>query len=166
MAKLKRGVDACTVDGCDRLIFAKDWCKKHYDRNWAHGDPETKLKTGPKSWPTPEEFFWEKVEIGGPDDCWIWTGVITRRKDRKGVGYGRFQTGGKSYLVHRFSYALVHTLEPYTPVHHKCANTLCVNPKHLQATTTHENTAEMMERQWYLKRIADLEAQLAACKCG
>lgn len=166
MTNNRRGIEPCDVAGCDRLIFAKSWCKKHYDRNRTHGNPETKLSTGPKSIPAPEEYFWKKVKIGAPDECWIWGGVIARRKDRKGLGYGRFQTNRKSYLAHRFSYALVHHLAPYTPVHHKCSNTLCVNPAHLQATTTHENTAEMLERRWYRERIAELEAQLAACTCG
>lgn len=50
----------------------------------------------------------------------------------------------------------------HMPVHHKCANPKCINPEHLQVVHPHENNAEMLERNFYLQRIADLEAQLAA----
>lgn len=166
----KRGVDKCEVEDCERLIFARDWCKKHYARFNTHGSPTTVLPTGkPKgSGPTAEETFWSCVAKGYVNECWVWYGHITKRKDRKGLGYGRFQSNGKSMLAHRFSYAIhtKETLQPYEPVHHKCGNTLCVNPKHLQKTTSHANTAEMLERNWYIKRIAELEAKLAGCTCG
>lgn len=29
----------CTVGGCDRAPFCRGWCKRHYQRWWAHGDP-------------------------------------------------------------------------------------------------------------------------------
>jgi hypothetical protein len=45
--------------------------------------------------------------------------------------------------------------------HHKCANTACVNPKHLQPVTHRENIAEMMERQSLLSRIEELEQRLS-----
>ena len=165
----KRGIEKCTVEECDRLIFAKDWCKKHYDRNNTHGSPTEVKKRGKPigSGPTKEELFWAGVTVGYVNECWIWQGAISKRKDRKGLGYGRFQYRGKSVLAHRVSYAMhtKETLQPYEPVHHRCGNTLCVNPKHLQKTTAHANTAEMLERQYYLKRIKELEKQLAACTC-
>lgn len=44
--------------------------------------------------------------------------------------------------------------------HHVCANTMCVNPEHLQAATHVENIAEMKARRSYEARIAELEAAL------
>lgn len=165
----KRGILPCEVEGCDRLIFAKDWCKKHYDRYNTHGDPTTKLPTGRKEGEFDNEaHFWSNVfKMDGDDPCWLWGGHKSQRKDRKGPGYGRMQVNKKSVLVHRYSYAMANKddLLPYEPVHHTCGNTLCVNPKHLQKTTSHANTAEMLERNWYIKRIAELEAQLAECDC-
>lgn len=207
MSKLKRGIDLCTVSDCGRVIFAKTWCKRHYDRNHRSGSPtvvhtpgrtpsgrcriskcfspvhdgqehycslhyEQYLNLGKNPElasltpiPTPEEYFWRSVNKKGADECWIWGGHTTKRKGRRGDGYGRFSTGGKHYLAHRFSYALSNKLEAYQPVHHKCAKTLCVNPKHLQTTTPEENNAEMFERRWYQKRIAELEEKLAKCTC-
>ncbi|NQE89602.1 HNH endonuclease [Nocardia terpenica] len=42
--------------------------------------------------------------------------------------------------------------------HHKCGNSGCVNPDHLQPVTHAENTAEMLARQSYLARIEELES--------
>lgn len=35
----------CVVDGCDRRSYCRSWCKKHYSRWLAHGDPEATLWT-------------------------------------------------------------------------------------------------------------------------
>jgi lambda repressor-like predicted transcriptional regulator len=29
----------CTIDGCDKLVRARGWCSKHYQRWQRHGDP-------------------------------------------------------------------------------------------------------------------------------
>lgn len=46
--------------------------------------------------------------------------------------------------------------------HHMCANSTCVNPDHLQPVSHNENTAEMMQRQYYVARIRELEDALAS----
>ncbi|MFL0711662.1 MAG: hypothetical protein ACJLS2_02465 [Microcella pacifica] len=46
--------------------------------------------------------------------------------------------------------------------HHTCANTLCVNPDHMQAATHAENIAEMKARASYEARIEELENALEA----
>src|SRR6266487_2334557 len=33
-----------------------------------------------------EERFWAKVEVRGPDDCWLWKGCFSE-------GYGQFSVG-------------------------------------------------------------------------
>ena len=30
---------SCSIAGCNRLVYARGWCTKHYDRWRAHGDP-------------------------------------------------------------------------------------------------------------------------------
>ena len=52
------------------------------------------------------------------------------------------------------------------PIHHKCATRACVNPDHLQAVTQLENTAEMMARAAYVRRIDELERALSAVAPG
>lgn len=83
--------------------------------------------------------------------CWEW-----QKLDR--VGYPRLTVGAKEVRMHR----LVLETKYEAPLgeqaaHHKCANTKCVNPEHLQPVTHRENTAEMLARHSYLDRIAELE---------
>ena len=88
--------------------------------------------------------------------CWVWT-----RRSRDGYGYVRIAR--KYHQVHRIVLEAKHGLPLGTQhAHHRCANSLCVNPDHLQPVTHRENVAEMMARQSYLARIAELEAALAS----
>lgn len=90
---------------------------------------------------------------------WIWQG-------RAPDGYPIMKWSGKSILLHRAIVAAIYGEPGAMPVHHTCGHSLCVNPDHLQVVTPIENTAEMLERQWYLDRIKQLEDALAAVKPG
>jgi hypothetical protein len=90
--------------------------------------------------------------------CHIWTSVVTDN------GYGVTKWKGQRIRAHRLAYELwVGPIPEGTVVHHICSNKVCVNPKHLQAVTPQENTAEMLERTSMQKRIAELESRLEAC---
>ena len=87
--------------------------------------------------------------------CWIWQRRIKE-------GYGLVRLGKRDYSVHRLVMG-----NPSQPVvHHTCARTACCNPDHLQLVTHRDNTAEMLERQYYLRRIAALEGALAEVSPG
>jgi predicted nucleic acid-binding Zn ribbon protein len=96
-------------------------------------------------------------------DCQQWTGSGKARPG-KGGRYGYVQCDGRRWLVHRLmAQATTGGADlGHMPVHHKCGNSLCINPDHLQIVTPHENTAEMLERNSYLSRIADLEDALSS----
>lgn len=66
--------------------------------------------------------------------CWEW-------KAAKGVGgYGRFSYKGRGECAHRASYMIyVGEIAEGMTIDHLCKNTSCVNPKHLEVTTQHEN---------------------------
>ena len=82
-------------------------------------------------------------------------------------GYGRVRWKGKVASAHRLAYESYNGPIPMgTVIHHKCSNTRCVNINHLQAVSHQENSAEMMERQYYLKKIAELEAKVIQLEGG
>lgn len=96
----------------------------------------------------------------GPEDsngCKNWLG------GRNGSGYPTISTGksGSSSIAHRVAYELAGNVLDHRPIHHKCANKLCVNADHLVAVEPHENTAEMFDRNYLLSRIEQLEKALS-----
>ena len=90
----------------------------------------------------------------------MWTGAKAKKKG--GIAYGSIYANGRTTGAHRVAYELAtgEILEPGEPIHHKCGITLCVNPDHLQRVTSQENNAEMIERNWYKKRIEQLERRV------
>lgn len=88
------------------------------------------------------ENFNKKVEI--TDDCHIWTATTTRTKK----GYGEFWINDRLYRAHRVSYFIANgTIDNELEIDHKCENTSCVNPAHLEQVTTQENLRRRTERR-------------------
>lgn len=71
--------------------------------------------------------------------CRIWTGATT--KTPSGVRYGAIGVNGKNKGAHRAMYEAVYgiTLPRHIDVHHKCFNTLCIQPIHLEACYRRQN---------------------------
>lgn len=96
---------------------------------------------GSKLFPTQKEWdrFW--LNVGKQDNgCWLWTGC----KSGWRRGYGKFCFRNRNQLAHRFIYRAWPTTEPIpeaTPqLDHRCRNTSCVNPAHLDPVTNRENS--------------------------
>lgn len=81
---------------------------------------------------TPAERFWAKVDVKGPDDCWLWTAAIT-----KSTGYGKFWTGDRSVNAHTFAYEMVNGPigNSGLEIDHLCRTRACVNHSHLELVT-------------------------------
>jgi hypothetical protein len=92
--------------------------------------------------------------------CHIWT-----RELRKGYPVYRYRSKGRSIsvAVHRIvlEARLGYKLGS-NACHHRCGNSACINPDHLQLVTNADNNAEMLARKYYVSRIKDLEHALHA----
>jgi hypothetical protein len=131
------GVNICSVEGCARKHEAKGYCSLHYQRVYKHGDPTVRKSTNRGRPEQPlEDLFWSKVNIGGDDDCWLWTGATLR-------GYGTFTKGrrvGLSGSAHRISWILHNGPIPDgMEIHHACGSRSCVNPAHLECVSPEEH---------------------------
>lgn len=173
---------ACTVEGCDKPLRAKGYCVPHYNEYsgltrecpecgevfaghakrrycsvWckaqANRSPVRKaVEAGDRAGII---LAAESCSVKTSSGCWEWQFAKTV------AGYPMIGQGGSGGLVHRHVAAAVAGRDIGSePVHHKCANPSCVNPEHLQLTTHRENLAEMLQRTFYVRRIAELEAAL------
>jgi 5-methylcytosine-specific restriction endonuclease McrA len=115
---------ACDVAGCTRPTRRKTsaWCDKHYTRWKRHGDPTFALK--------PKLPFWDRVAVGGDDECWLWTGAVSG--------------GGSPITVNnRIPYRVVYEervgpLMPGFVIVPTCGQRLCCNPDHLRQVDADE----------------------------
>lgn len=89
--------------------------------------------------------FWKRVGIVRHSECWLWTGRLTRD------GYGRFRVSedGKrrNFFAHRVAYTRTKGAVPVGfCIDHLCGVRRCVNPHHLEAVTSSENSRRMHRR--------------------
>lgn len=91
--------------------------------------------------------FWAKVDVRGPDDCWVWKGT---RNKRGGSGYGTMGLGRKVQrrgYAHHVSWAIHYgAVPPGKWVLHKCDNPPCVNPRHLFLGDRRANVEDMVRK--------------------
>jgi hypothetical protein len=87
--------------------------------------------------------FWAKVDVRGPDDCWIWHGTTA---DGYGVFWDVANRGRLHYVrAHRYAFATAYGYAPSQANHH-CDVPLCCNPRHLYDGSTQDNTADRVRR--------------------
>lgn len=137
MARSKSFNKRCSIDGCDKLLYAKGYCSAHYTRLRNHGDPN---RGGPLKISKGEalDFLLNRVVGYDGEDCLTWP----YGKDQD--GYGKVHVKGRGTLrAHRYVCELVHG-HPPTPEHetaHSCGKGRdgCVHPRHLRWATSAEN---------------------------
>jgi hypothetical protein len=71
-----------------------------------------------------------------PSPCWVWTGTVN------GSGYAELSYAGTTCMPYRQMYGwYCRPIPDHQEVHHRCYNTRCIRPSHLQAVTRRENCA-------------------------
>lgn len=86
--------------------------------------------------------FWSRIDVRGPEDCWLWTGA--RTSDRYGILATRAVRGSGRIawtMAHRLSWELANALPvpDEFEVCHACDNPPCLNPSHLWIGTHQDN---------------------------
>ena len=156
----------CAVDGCERPIGSRGWCKTHYERwrrsgsvradepvrRWALtvgdclvdgcGRPQQS-----RGWCNKHYLYWSRHGRLEPptEQERFWARVDVGHPlgcwmwDNES-GYGRFKTTAKNDLAHRYAYELlVGPIPDGLHIDHLCRNPQCVNPDHLEPVTMREN---------------------------
>ena len=83
------------------------------------------------------------VAVGGPDECWPWTGKMASG------GYGSIRDeDGRMTRTHRVAWRLANGPIPDgLMIRHSCDNPPCCNPRHLAPGTQLDNMRDMYRRQ-------------------
>ena len=82
------------------------------------------------------ESFWTKVDVGEPDDCWLW------KQSSGSHGYGQTWDGKTVLLAHRVAWTLTNgEITDGLTIDHICRVRRCCNPNHLRLMTNEENGA-------------------------
>ena len=88
------------------------------------------------------ERFWSKVDIKGPNECWLWKASTLDGK------YGQFWYRGKMIGAHIIAMKLTgHPKPPGLIARHSCSKRYrCCNPAHITWGTEEENIREAFDR--------------------
>lgn len=89
------------------------------------------------------ERFWALVDRRGDDECWPWVG---RKQDNgRGMFYGYF---GKGVRANRLAWEIANStkIPEGCVVRHRCDNSICVNPAHLEIGSQKDNVRDRYER--------------------
>ena len=87
------------------------------------------------------KYFWNRVDVKGPNECWPWTKATSRTQGR----YGQVHFDGAVRQAHAVAFKLTHGF--YTEYHrHTCDNGICCNPAHLLDGTHQDNMNDKVER--------------------
>jgi hypothetical protein len=87
----------------------------------------------------PQEYT-DRIRVS-PNGCWNWLGAVVGIHNKTGCRpYGALIRDNKRMRAHRYFYELATGIAPgKNHIHHKCDNSLCVNPDHLEMMSQAEH---------------------------
>lgn len=140
----------CSIEDCDRPHRAKGLCAGHYRRQSQGQDLAAPMYT-PGGDRTARVMA--RVDIGGPDECWEWTG------HRLPSGYGTYSTGMfGTRLAARIVWTLLRGPIPDGKlICHHCDNPPCVNPAHLFVGTMADNMRDMALKGRQVSKLSEVD---------
>lgn len=124
----------CSVAGCSRGYYSKEYCSNHYSLWRRHGNP-----VAGRTSPTQTLVEIERALADArPDSCWLWP-----FSTNKG-GYSQIQIAKQRRAAHQVVCERAHgrAPSPEMEVAHNCGNRRCINPHHLRWATPKENQAD------------------------
>lgn len=105
------------------------------------------------------ERFGKHVAKGGADECWNWTGSMTK------WGYGKVKVHGRDVAAHRLAYELANGAIPAgLCVLHSCDNRVCCNPAHLRLGTNQDNIADKVAKGRQARTRGETVSKLTAAQ--
>lgn len=140
MARRLDARDSCTLVDCGGKHYAKGFCRTHYERFVANGDPLV-IKS-----PYKVSQRWLQAQVETRDrtnGCWEWP--FYRAKD----GYGSAHYEGKATQAHSLALIFDGKPRPQAPNNqalHSCDNPPCVNPDHLRWGSAKDNVHDAFLR--------------------
>lgn len=101
------------------------------------------------------ERFWDKVDVGRLEDCWIYQGAV-----RAQGGHGRFKLRRRDTGAHRIALASTGVDITNLVVRHRCDKSACCNPSHLHVGDHYDNIQDRVDRDRTAKGEANGRAIL------
>ena len=166
----------CSIDGCERSVAARSYCRKHYGRWRKHGDPFVLLihSRGECSVDGCSDItrkagycqnHWRRwVRHGDPMktakcrarslreafEHYVTRGPVDKCWEWQGTvtkcGYGILSFKGVRTTAHRTSFFLHNGHWPTQFAIHSCDNKLCANPHHISDGSPSENSQQAVDR--------------------
>ena len=139
----------CKHNNCENKKSSLGFCNMHYQR-YIRNYPLDKVQK------TLIQRILEKVNKH-ENGCWLWTGAKSGGDGREQFKYGYINFNKKAVRVHRIFFEISKNINlGEKHLMHKCDNSLCINPDHLEPCSHTENMKDMILKKRDLHFVGEL----------